>query len=130
MQSAPDHLDSLEAGESSDDIGQEAPKLPLVAFLRPGARNAAAAGRAGWSASYGSDPTSLGRYVAVEVLDDRLIDPAHDNRGFRPYPHEANQLFRGLVLPIDGCGHRTVLYATSRSTTRYGLGAKCHRPSA
>lgn len=43
MQAAPDYLDGLEAGESVDDIAQEAPKLLLVPLLRPVARNAAAA---------------------------------------------------------------------------------------
>jgi hypothetical protein len=111
VQAAPDHLDGFEAGESVDDIAQEAPKRLLMLLLRPVSRNAAAAGWSGWSASYRSDSTPFERNAAVEVLRDGLVIPADDDGAIGPYPDQADQLWvsLGLVLLILGAGHRSIL---------------------
>lgn len=86
MLAAPDHLDGLEAGEVIDDIAQEAPGLLIVLLLRPVARDAAAAGGSGWSASHRSDGTTPGRYPALEVHHDGLVTPADHDGAIGPYP--------------------------------------------
>jgi hypothetical protein len=90
MKAASNHLDHLEAIESTDDIGQEPPEFLLMLELCPVARNAAAARGSGWSASYRSDPTPLGRYRTAKVLDDGFVSPADDDGAIYPYPDEAD----------------------------------------
>ncbi len=90
MKTASNHLDDLEAIESADHIGQEAPKFLLMLLLSPVARNSAAARGSGWPPSYRSDPTPLGRYRAAKVLDDGFVSPTHDDGAIYPYPDEAD----------------------------------------
>ncbi len=112
MQAFPDHLDRLEAGESADDIGQEAAGFPLVLFLGAVARNAAAAGRSGWPASDRSDPTPPRWHRALEMLHDGLVVPADDDGATATDPHEADlfRVTRGLALPILEGRHRSILW--------------------
>ena len=111
MHAAPDHLDRLEAGESAHDIGQEAAGFLLVLVLGAVARNAAAAGRSGWSASDRSDPTTPRWYRALEMLHDGLIVPADDDGATGTDPDQADpfRVTRGLALPILRGRHRSIL---------------------
>ena len=92
MKAASNHLDDLEAIEPADDVGQEPPKFLLMLLLCPVTRNAAAARGSGRSASYGSDPTPLGRYRTTKVLDCGFVSPANDDSAIHPHPDEADSL--------------------------------------